>query len=700
MKTLLVLAKQPAWASALRETLDLDQYQVIHRSEVWEAEHQLRKRLVDCCILDADLADIQPVRIIEQLQHWAPLCPIILYTRDKPWEWEEKAYLAGATHILTQPFRGALLQKLLARILPAAAKSDPAPPPSSPAETQPWVPPPRRPQTLEVLRDLSGILRHSLCTETLLNEFLLSLREILAINRAAVFLRPPSPSLNLAGMTFEHHQFHLACALGLDPSLLENFGLSVDYGIGGHVLRTGRILRNPNDTTGRDREIQKEFEVLGAEVAIPIYDRQTVIGVALLDGRLTGEAFSNEELALIFHLFEQLGLALKNSWFHNQISQNQQMMTGILSQMESGCVLVGANLEILHTNRMARALFANQKPEKTRFEFVDLPRVIASKVFEVLKTGLDMPGFNYSAPETAEPVYQVRITHFRHPDSRSTNAALMIIEDITQRERSRRLELESANLKLVKNMAARLAHEINNALVPLSTHQQLLAKKLWDPEFLESLDEVMAEGIKRVSRLSRQMWYLAQDGLSSNDTFLLAELIQEAFQTARSQFNQGTAHYLFQDGQPAVKLNGSREALKHALAELMLNSFQANPDDPVVEVRFRWHVHPNQEPHCTIALLDKGPGFTEKSWAQAQNPFFTTRAVGLGLGLKVARRIIEAHHGRLQIPPDCCRDDHPNCDLCQPQKGVVCVILPGKKPSGSVQRPVSALDSDSTPPTG
>ena len=55
------------------------------------------------------------------------------------------------------------------------------------------------------------------------------------------------------------------------------------------------------------------------------------------------------------------------------------------------------------------------------------------------------------------------------------------MDDLTQSEQLRRLELEAANLRMVKTMADRLAHEVGNAMVPLSTHQQLLAEKYRDP---------------------------------------------------------------------------------------------------------------------------------------------------------------------------------------------------------------------------
>ena len=81
-------------------------------------------------------------------------------------------------------------------------------------------------------------------------------------------------------------------------------------------------------------------------------------------------------------------------------------------------------------------------------------------------------------------------------------------------------------------MADRLAHEIGNAMVPLSTHQQLLAEKFADPEFRESLDLALAGGVKRVSRLLNQMRFLAREGQIEPEVFAVEKLIEEAFQDA------------------------------------------------------------------------------------------------------------------------------------------------------------------------
>jgi len=81
---------------------------------------------------------------------------------------------------------------------------------------------------------------------------------------------------------------------------------------------------------------------------------------------------------------------------------------------------------------------------------------------------------------------------FRQGNSTVPISALLTADDLTQTEQLRRLEVEAANLRLIKSMATGFAHEIGNALVPLATHQQWLAEKYRDREFRESLDQALA----------------------------------------------------------------------------------------------------------------------------------------------------------------------------------------------------------------
>ncbi len=142
--------------------------------------------------------------------------------------------------------------------------------------------------------------------------------------------------------------------------MLENFELSLDAGIGGQLARLGRILRRDSDEARADGESQKEFELLGAQVAVPILDREMIVGVAVFDGRVTGESLVNVELEMIFHLLEQVGLALRNIWLHDQVADNNEMMADVLRELNSACIVVGRDLKVLHANKAARRHFGRK----------------------------------------------------------------------------------------------------------------------------------------------------------------------------------------------------------------------------------------------------------------------------------------------------------------------------------------------------
>jgi GAF domain-containing protein len=154
------------------------------------------------------------------------------------------------------------------------------------------------------LRRFSGILAYSLDAQSLLNHFLLLLREIIGVNRAIVFLRKPAASSAIIHWPRRSVVAERLCHR-LDQSVLQHFALSLGAGIGGYLHREGRILRPTHPEALASREITKEFQLLGAQVAIPILDRQSLLGVAVFDERLTGEPYGADELALIFHMLER-----------------------------------------------------------------------------------------------------------------------------------------------------------------------------------------------------------------------------------------------------------------------------------------------------------------------------------------------------------------------------------------------------------
>jgi len=470
-----------------------------------------------------------------------------------------------------------------------------------------------------------------------------------SVNRAVIFLRQPVAEAGGVTAPPDSRRLRSACAVGLSSGLLEHFELSLDAGIGGQLSRLGRILRRNSDEARHDLEAQKEFELLGAQVAVPILDRETLIGVAVFDGRVTGEPLVNTELELIFHLLEQAGLAIRNIWLHEQVTANNEMMAGVLRELSSACVVVSRDLKILHANKMARKYFGRSARSGADLEFPDLPQFLATRIYQVVRTGTAIAPFKHEPAESPGTVYGISIVPFQRQNAAPPVSALLIAEDLTQSEQLRRLEIEAANLRLVKTMADRLAHEVGNAMVPLSTHQQLLAEKYRDAEFRASLDSALADGVKRVTRLINQMRFLARDAMATQEAFPVAPLIEEAYQEARKHQPIKAGQLKCESPAKPVVVTGDRAALKYALTEVILNALQANPADPKIGVRLQSESAGEEHPGLRIEVQDNGTGFTPEAMQRASAPFYTTRNVGLGLGLAVTRKIIESHRGKLEI---------------------------------------------------
>jgi nitrogen fixation/metabolism regulation signal transduction histidine kinase len=395
--------------------------------------------------------------------------------------------------------------------------------------------------------------------------------------------------------------------------------------------------------------MRKEFELLGAQVAIPILDRETLVGVALFDGRVPGEPLVNGELEIVFHLLEELGLAVKNIWLHGQLAANSEMLADVLRELTSACVVVSRDLAVLHANKAARQMFGRGRRGASELDFSDLPQLLGSKVYQVLQTGSGIATFKHQPTEQAGASHSVTIVPLTRPGDSAPASALLMVEDNTQAEQLRKLEIEAASLRLVKGMADRIAHEVGNTIVPLSTYQQLLGEKFRDAEFRSSLDTALLDTVKRVSRLVAQMRYLARDAVMNREALPLEQLVEEAFKEAHKHQPAKTAKLQYENGGEPIILNGDRAALRHALSEVLLNAIQANPSDAKIKIKATADNDGSGRQWVHIDVADNGAGFTAEAALKVPTPFFTTRTVGLGLGLCVTRKVLETHQGRLSI---------------------------------------------------
>ena len=175
----------------------------------------------------------------------------------------------------------------------------------------------------------------------------------------------------------------------------------------------------------------------------------------------------------------------------------------------------------------------SRQGKRSPAQFSDLPPALASKIYQVLKTGSGIRRFRYEPEGSTRKLFGIDIVPINSRHAALPDSALLVADDLTQTEQLQRLEIEAAKLRLEKSMAYRLANEILNAIVEPSTYQQLLAEQRSDPAFLSSLNQALARSMRRVRRLGNQMRFLARDELASHSAFPIVPLLEEAHHEAR-----------------------------------------------------------------------------------------------------------------------------------------------------------------------
>jgi len=636
-------------------------FHVVIRRTPEEAAGPLGNNLFDLAVVhgSAGAAFSAAVTQLRRLHSTLPL--LALAGETVPPAEVQAAYRAGADVVLQLPLDSAVFATVCQRLARPTGETPvltPAPTadPPLPAEPEGGYAIP----ALAVLRYFSKVLSYSLDDRQFVQHFLLKLREIIGVNRIAIFVEPPpagSGALHAPARTPR-----LACigSTGIAQDIVECFELSQAAGLGRRVAATGQIVRFRSDSAlarqHEDPRILREFEVLGGQVAIPVNDRERCLGVAILGGKLTGERFSSEELSLLCHLMEELGLAIKNSRLHAQLTASHRLFSDVLETTTSGLLVINAELEIVHANRACREFLGAGTEAAPLPAFGDLSTRIATAVAELASHGRATAPFLAELPARPGETFRVSLLPFARETRQLPQPVMAIIEDFTAIEAAKRAEIESANLKLTALIARRFAHEIRNSLVPLTTHQQLFDTEYASEEFRLSLKNALTVETNRIQRFTEQMLFLSHSQNPPAEIGPLEALLREAFAQAQTLLNRtGELEITGPEDPPLVKFH--RPSLLHALKEIFLNSLQSAGNNAVIKAHLALR-EIGGDTWAEVTFRDSGPGFSAAALPHATEPFFTTRNTGVGLGLTVAKKVLQDHRGRLELRdrsgPDAC----------------------------------------------
>ncbi|MBW8782183.1 MAG: hypothetical protein JF599_09905 [Verrucomicrobia bacterium] len=645
---LLLIAEESLASSQAAALFASTDHKIIRKDNFEACSSLLDSGVFDLLVLPSvDLP--KTLTLLSSIRASARTVPVVLLTTEASAEIEQRAYAAGADLVLQAPLSLATFTRATRSLLTVPVRSSPSTPPlplPGPAAA------PLATSALEVLRDFSRVLSYSLDHKLFTQHFVLKLREILSVNRIAIFLEAMPAATPAAPDGRGKDRLTCIAAVGIPNDLLECIELSRQSGIGQQITRSGQILRLDTETAhpfpAENFKIRREFEILGCQAALPINDRERILGVALIGGRVTGSPLDNTELQLVYHLLEELGLAVKNSWLHHQLAASHQLFSDVLGANTSGSLVVGADLSVLHANRAFLRFLHGEERVKARLDFSELPAPLAAALHDLAEKGRQADPFFLTSEKNPGRTYRISLVPFPTADRRLPQPAMALVEDYTQIQAVQRAEIEASNLKLITLIAKRFAHEIRNSLVPLSTHHQLLDTDYDSADFRESLKSALGRETGRIQRFTEQMLFISQPAYVTDEWVPVGPLLREAFkQASRSLGKEGRLEIAGEQDDTAVRIH--RASFLHALEEIFLNGLQENPSDGRLQVSLATEADATGAPRLSLRFRDQGPGFTSENARRATEPFFTTRTTGVGLGLTVARRILENHAGDLAV---------------------------------------------------
>ncbi|HEU4964426.1 MAG TPA: PAS domain S-box protein [Bacilli bacterium] len=214
--------------------------------------------------------------------------------------------------------------------------------------------------------------------------------------------------------------------------------------------------------------------------------------------------------------------------------------------------------------------------------------------------------------------------------------------DITTHKQSEEALIQTEKLSIAGQLAAGLAHEIRNPLTSLKGFVQLMG--LGDNTPNKYL-QVMESELERIEMIVSELLVLAKPQAIVFKRKRIAPILEDVLTLCETQAIlhniQIEAHLL----EELPELECDENQLKQVFINFVKNAVEAMPNGGKIVLEASLP-EPDQ---VRIRVQDQGKGIPEEQLSRLGEPFFTTKDKGTGLGLMVSKKIIESHHGRLEI---------------------------------------------------
>ena len=251
------------------------------------------------------------------------------------------------------------------------------------------------------------------------------------------------------------------------------------------------------------------------------------------------------------------------------------------------------------------------------------------------------------------------VEYFAHPIVKDNNRVGVVVafHDVTERILLQQQSIRTAQLASLGELAAGVAHEINNPISGVINYAQiLLNRKTASGEDADLIERIMKEG-ERVATIVKDLLFFARESGPEKSLSNIREVLEDSLSLSAAQIRKEgiLLNIDYADNLPMV--NTRAQQIQQLFLNLLSNArhalnekYPANNTNKKIDIAIKTVEHDNTS-YVQIMFKDYGIGISKQMLERVMHPFVTTKpsGVGTGLGLSISFEIVQKHGGNLWI---------------------------------------------------
>src|SRR5437879_9442919 len=233
----------------------------------------------------------------------------------------------------------------------------------------------------------------------------------------------------------------------------------------------------------------------------------------------------------------------------------------------------------------------------------------------------------------------------------SITGVMVFMSDITEKKLAQARAARSDKLRALGELAAGVAHNLNNSLTVIQGRAQLLLMRSGADEPNKKSLEVITQAVGDCSQTLRRLLDFSRRGSTRASAPVdLSELVVSSAEIARPKWQAESAHRtgtieVRMEAPKAVLTLGDSSELREVVLNLIFNAVDAMPQGGTIEIGTR-----NDNVNASFWVADTGSGMPPEVIPRIFEPFYSTKGErGTGLGLSASHGIIENHGGHINV---------------------------------------------------